>query len=74
MSETIKNKFKRHGKSAVITVGYFVLLIVVVSVSYGFFAGLTGEFTRNYGVASAVLTAPFVFVVVDDYRQWLRNR
>jgi len=74
MSETIKDKFKRHGKSAVITVGYLVLLVIVASLSYSFFIGFTAEITPNYGVASAVLTAPFVYVVVDDYRQWLRGK
>jgi len=45
----------------------------VLIIVFSFFAGYASGFTTSYGVTAAILTLPFVYVVVDEYRSWLRG-
>jgi len=68
------NKLKRFGKGIGITLGFVLLLVGVLILVFSFFAGYASGFTTSYGVTAAILTVPFVYVVVDEYRNWLRNQ
>jgi len=65
---------KRIGVGIGVTVGYLILLAGVILVVYSFFLGYASSITRQYGVTAALLTLPFVYVVVDEYRTWLREQ
>jgi len=67
-------KLKRFGKGIGITLGYLLLLAGVILVVYSFFLGYASSITRQYGVTAALLTLPFIYVVVDEYRHWLRGQ
>jgi len=64
---------KHLAKTIGITIGFGVLLLVTVIAAFSFFLGFTSELTANYGLAAAILTVPFVYVIVDEYRTWLRG-
>jgi len=67
------DKLKRFGKGIGITLGFVLLLVGVLIIVFSCMVGYVSTFTTAYGLAAAILTVPFNYVVVDEYRHWLRG-